>query len=349
MKSKKIGILGVILGVLLLVLGVVLMVVDTNDKTLPKVEDNKNNNNNNNNNNNSNECKYNLSGDELVLDFTCDSFDVSGENVTFKFNKGENESYSLNVMYGENSIYSSTEKNVEIYTEDQAGKTSIISIDQLYFVYTYAAGQCGDYGHLIVISQNGEVVKSLNGIFDIDKENKIVYVREMTLEDCGNINGNDTLYDQYTISGTMMDKVGSAYDFEFDTTVSDGNLTFEYSSEEDNHYLNILYNGTNIFDSKQKGIDIYSEDQAGYTKISKIDSVYLIETSLAHQCGNKGTLIVVNGEGKLLGVYDTLDAKVNYYNKSVKYSVYDDGKCLDGENAEFDSVIYYINGNNFSK
>lgn len=339
MKNKKISILIVVLGLILLVIGAVLMFMGTDDKDKLSSDQEIND-----------ECKYNLSKEgELVLDFKCDNFNVEGQDLLFKFSKNEEDTYNLNITYNDKNIYSSYDNDVVMYSEKEAGNTSITNINDLYFVHTYATSQCGNLGHLIVVSNIGEVVNSFNGIFEISKEDSVLYVNEMTNQECGEIEAKEGLYDQYNIVGSRLNKVGSVYEFNSDTTVSDGNLDFEYGKLEEENYLNILYNGNNIFSSKDKNITIYSEEYAGYTKISKIDNVYLIETAAAHQCGNKGTLIVTNSNGELLGVFDSLNFKTNKQDKSFTFIKDEKNSCANLEEEVYEEVIYYINGSNISE
>lgn len=347
MKNKKFSILLMVLGIVLLLVGIVLMVIGTDDK-----EKNLDNNTNNDvvDNKDNNNCKYVYSKDkEFNFEFKCDSLNVEVDSLIFKFDKNEDSTYSLSVLNNDQVVYNSKDSGIVMYTEEQAGNTKITNINDLYFVHSYAASQCGDMGYLVVISSTGEVIKTFNGIFEIDKDNNTIYVNEMNSQECGNVESKDSLYDLYKVVETSLVKVGSGYEFISDTTVVDGNISFVYSLEEDNLYLNILYNGNNIFSSKTNGIMIYGENHAGYTKIHKIDDVYLIDTAAAHQCGNKGSLIVVNTSGKVLGTYDSLNLNIDLSSKKVTFIEDKNDECTNVEGSNLKEVTYYISGNIFSK
>ena len=349
MKNKKFSILLMILGVGLLLVGIVLMIIGTGDNE-KKLDSNNINNDVVDNKDDSNNCKYVYSKDgKFNFEFKCDSVSVEIDNLIFKFDKNEDDTYHLNVLNDNQSIYNSKDSEFVMYTEKQAGNTTISNINDLYFVHSYAVGQCGDIGYLVVISSTGEVIKTFTGIFEFDKDNNTIYVNETTSEECGNVESKDSLYDLYKVVESNLVKVGSGYEFKGDTTVVDDNLSFVYSLEEDNLYLNILYNNNNIFSSKAKGMMIYGEDHAGYTKIHKIDDVYLIDTAAAHQCGNKGSLIVVNTSGKVLGIYDSLNLNIDLLSKKVTFIEDKNNECTNIEGSNLEEVIYYINGNTFSK
>ena len=346
MKNKKFSILLMVLGVVLLLVGVVLMIIGADEK------ESKTDNNDTNNVVNSNEdkCKYVYSKDDnFSFEFKCDSVKIESDNLLFKFDKNEEGTYSLDILYNDQSIFNSKNNNMIMYTEEQAGNTIITNINDLYFVHSYAAGQCGDMGHLIVISSSGELLKTFSGIFKIDKNNNNIYVNEITNEECGNVLGKEELYDLYKVVESKLVKVSSGYEFKEDTVVNDGNLSFVYGNENDNLYLNISYNGNNIFSSKTNGIMIYGDEHAGHTNIHKIDDIYLVDTAAAHQCGLKGSLIVINSNGNLIGTFDSLNLKIDYDNKKVTFIEDKNNECTNVEGSNLIEVTYQINGNMFSK
>lgn len=205
--KKKVSIGLIVIGLIALITGGVM--------TFTYKEDSNSNNNTDVVNNNKNNGEPIISEDscdviqtnkgyvDTELSSWCEEFHLNVDGLEFNFVKDAEGMFNLEVVYGGEVSYSSLNSGKTIYSDEQAGHTRIKKIDDLYFIDTAAAAQCGYIGSLIVVTSTGEFVGDYSVIdVEIDKDFKKVSYYTDPNNTCSNINNSELVKFVYTVNGT---------------------------------------------------------------------------------------------------------------------------------------------------
>ena len=231
--KKKVSIGLIVIGLILLILGGVFSftskVDDNNDDSSKVVDSNKNNGEPIISEDGCDVVQTNKGYVDTELSSWCEEFHLDVDGLKFNFVKDEVGMFNLEVVYKDKVSYSSLTNGKTIYSDEQAGHTRIKKIDDLYFIDTAAAAQCGYIGSLIVVTSTGEFIGGIAGentgtIQDcynnadigngfstggivgkngnIDKDYKEVTYYIDPNNTCGNINNLQLIKVVYTVKGT---------------------------------------------------------------------------------------------------------------------------------------------------
>lgn len=205
--KKKVSIGLIVIGLILLILGVVFSftskVDDNNDDSSKVVDSNKNNGEPIISEDGCDVVQTNKGYVDTELSSWCEEFHLDVDGLKFNFVKDEVGMFNLEVVYKDKVSYSSLTNGKTIYSDEQAGHTRIKKIDDLYFIDTAAAAQCGYIGSLIVVTSTGEFIGEYSTIdVNIDKDYKEVTYYIDPNNTCGNINNLQLVKVVYTVKGT---------------------------------------------------------------------------------------------------------------------------------------------------
>ena len=205
--KKKVSIGLIVIGLILLILGGVFSftskVDDNNDDSSSVVDSNKNNGEPIISEDGCDVVQTNKGYVDTELSSWCEEFHLDVDGLKFNFVKDEVGMFNLEVAYKDKVSYSSLTNGKTIYSDEQAGHTRIKKIDDLYFIDTAAAAQCGYIGSLIVVTSTGEFIGEYSTIdVNIDKDYKEVTYYIDPNNTCGNINNLQLVKVVYTVKGT---------------------------------------------------------------------------------------------------------------------------------------------------
>lgn len=205
--KKKVSIGLIVIGLILLILGGVFSftskVDDNNDDSSKVVDSNKNNGEPIISEDGCDVVQTNKGYVDTELSSWCEEFHLDVDGLKFNFVKDEVGMFNLEVVYKDKVSYSSLTNGKTIYSDEQAGHTRIKKIDDLYFIDTAAAAQCGYIGSLIVVTSTGEFIGEYSTIdVNIDKDYKEVTYYIDPNNTCGNINNLQLIKVVYTVKGT---------------------------------------------------------------------------------------------------------------------------------------------------
>lgn len=205
--KKKVSIGLIVIGLILLILGGVFSftskVDDNNDDSSKVVDSNKNNGEPIISEDGCDVVQTNKGYVDTELSSWCEEFHLDVDGLKFNFVKDEVGMFNLEVVYKDKVSYSSLTNGKTIYSDEQAGHTRIKKIDDLYFIDTAAAAQCGYIGSLIVVTSTGEFIGEYSTIdVNIDKDYKEVTYYIDPNNTCGNINNLQLVKVVYTVKGT---------------------------------------------------------------------------------------------------------------------------------------------------